>query len=58
MIGWCALNDVEKKPAQRMTGQRREKLQARVSGDSFQNATESLSSVEKKGEKVRTPQMK
>lgn len=39
MIGWPALNGVGQKPELLTTGQGREKLQARVSGDSFQNGT-------------------
>lgn len=39
MIGGPALNGVEKKPAGLMTGQRKGKLQAVVSGDAFQSGT-------------------
>lgn len=37
MIGWPPLNDVGKKPPWLMTGQKREKFQARVPGDSLQD---------------------
>ena len=39
MIGWPALNGVEKKPASLMTGQRKGKLQAVVSRDMVQSGT-------------------
>lgn len=39
MIGWPAWNGVEKKLARLMTGQRKGKLQAVVSGDAFQSGT-------------------